>query len=88
MDRGSTILELSRSLALPLTQEDTPITMEAILIVEEAHITTMAPRMEMGMEQAATTTVPTHQHPLRRISVMLPITSAGRLDTTPMIVLS
>ena len=67
MDMGSIILELSRSLALPLTQEDTPITMEAILIVEEAHITTMAPRMEMGMEEATTRTVPTQQHPLRRI---------------------
>ena len=66
MDRGSTILELNRSLALPLTREVTPITMEAILIMEEAHITIVALRMETGMDQEAARTVPTQQHPLRR----------------------
>ena len=66
MDRGSIILEPGRSLALPLTREVTPITMEAILIMEEAHITIVALRMEMGIEQAAARTVPIQQHPLRR----------------------
>ena len=66
MDKESTIQELSRSLVLPRTREDTPITMEAILTMEEAHITIVALRIEMGMEEAATRTVPTQQHPLRR----------------------
>ena len=51
MDRGSTILELSRILALPLTPEVTPITMEAILT----------------MEEATDKTVPTQQRPARKI---------------------
>ena len=53
MDKGSTILELSRSPVSPQTWEDIPITMEATLTLEEVHITTVAPRMEMGMEQVA-----------------------------------
>ena len=61
MDRGSTILELSRSLALPLNREVTPITMEAILIMEGVRITTMA--LRMGMEETIDRTVPTQQHP-------------------------
>ena len=45
MDRGSIILELSRSLALPRTREDIPIiTMEATLTMEEAHITIVSVR--------------------------------------------
>ena len=68
MDRGSIILELNRSLALPRTREDIPIiTMEATPTMEEVHITTVAPRMGMGMEEAATKTVPTPPHPPRRI---------------------
>ena len=68
MDRGSTILELSKSLVLPRTREDIPIiTMEATLTMEEVHITTVALRMEMGMEETTTRTVPTQPHPLRRI---------------------
>ena len=67
MDKGSIILELSRRIALHLTPEVTPITMEATLIMEEAHITIVALRMEMGMEETTTRTVPTQQHPLRRI---------------------
>ena len=63
-------------------------TMEATPTMEEVHITTVAPGMEMGMEEAASRTVPTQQHPLRRTSVMSPVISAGKLDTTPMIVLS
>ena len=52
MDKGSTIQELSRSLVLPQTREDIPITIEAIPTMEEICTTTVAPRMEMGMEQA------------------------------------
>ena len=66
MDKESTILELSRSLALPLTREVTHITMEAILIMEEAHITTVPLRMGMGMEQATARTAPIQQPPPRR----------------------
>ena len=66
MDRGSTILELSRSLALPLTLEVTPITMEAILTMEEVPITIVNLTMETGMEQAVTRTAPTQQHPPRK----------------------
>ena len=58
MDRGSTTLELNRSLVLPRTREDIlTITMEATLTMEEVRITTVAPRMEMGMEKAAIGTV-------------------------------
>ena len=68
MDRGSTTMELSRSLVLPRSQEDIPIiTMEAILTMEDVHIATMALRMEMGMEEAAVRAVPTQQHQPRRI---------------------
>ena len=65
MDRGSTILELSRSLVLPLTPVVTPITMEATLTMEEVHTTIVAPRMVM--EEATDKTVPTHQCPPRKI---------------------
>ena len=68
MDKGTIILELSRSLVLPRTREDILIiTMEATLTMEEVHITIVAPRMEMGMEEAAARTVPTPLHPPRRI---------------------
>ena len=72
MDKGGTFLELSRSPAIPRTWEDILITMEAITMEDirtmaEVRIITVAPRMEMGMEQAATRTVPTQQHPLKRI---------------------
>ena len=68
MEKGSIILELSRSLVLPLTREDTfTITMEAIIPMEEVRITIVAPRMGMGMEEAAARTVPTRQRPPRRI---------------------
>ena len=67
MDRGSTIVELRRSLALPLTSEVTPITMESTLTMEEVHITTVAPGMEMGMVEGLARTVPTQQHPPGRI---------------------
>ena len=53
---------------LPRTREDIPIiTMEATLTMEGAHIPIVVLRMEMGMEEAVTKTVPTQQHPLRRI---------------------
>jgi hypothetical protein len=88
MDKGSTIQELSRSLVLPRTREDIHITMEAILTMEEVRITTVAPRMETGMEQAAIRTALTQPHPPRRIKVTLLVSSAGRLDTMPMSVLN
>ena len=63
----SITLELSRSLVLPQTRDDIPIiTMDATLTMEEVHITTVALRMEMGMEETTIKTVPTQQHPLRR----------------------
>ena len=61
MNRGSTTLLLQ-------TREDIPIiTMDATLTMEEVHITIVAPRMEMGMEEAAARTIPTPLHPPRRI---------------------
>ena len=83
MDKGSTIQELSRSLVSPRTREDLPITMEAIPTMEEVRITTVAPRMEMGMEQLAIRTALTQPHPPRRTKVTLLVSSVGRLDTTP-----
>ena len=67
MDKGSKILEPSRDPALPRTREGLPITMEATLTMEEVRITIVAPRMGMGMEEAAARTVPTQQRPPRRI---------------------
>ena len=72
MDKGSTTLELSRSLAIPRTREDTlipmrDITMEAIPTMEEIHTTTVALRMAMGVEETTIRTVPTPLHPLRKI---------------------
>ena len=61
--------------------------MEAIPTMEEVRITTVAPRMEMGMKQAATRTALTQPHPPRRTKVTLLVSSAGRLDTMPMSVL-
>ena len=55
MDKGSTILELSRSLVLPRKREDN----FSIPMEEVARITIMAPRMVKGMEEAMTRTVPT-----------------------------
>ena len=49
-DKGSTILELSRSLVSPRTREDTfNITMEVTITTEEVRTTIVAPRMVMGM---------------------------------------
>ena len=60
MDKGSTTLELSRSLVLPRTREDIPIiTMEAILTMEGVHTTIVALRMGMGMEETTVRAVPT-----------------------------
>ena len=68
MDKGSIIQELNRDLVLPRAREDTfTITMEAIIPMEEVRIIIVAPRMGMGMEEAAARTVPTQQHPPRRI---------------------
>ena len=66
MDKGSTILELSRSLVLPQTQEDRfSITMEVTIIMEGVRATIVPPRMAMGMEEATARTVPTLQPQLR-----------------------
>ena len=67
MDRGGTLLELSRSPAIPRTRKDILTTMEDIRTIEEAHTTTMALRMAMGMEEATVTAVPTPRHTPRRI---------------------
>ena len=73
MDKGSIILELSRSFAIPYTREHTliitmeDITMEEIRTMEEVHTTIVALRMAMGMEEATVRTVPTPRHPPRRI---------------------
>ena len=67
MDKGSTIQELNRSLVLPQTREGIPITMEATPTMEEVRITTVAPRMGMGMEEAAARTILTQQGSPRRI---------------------
>ena len=58
MDRGGILLELSSSPVTPRTQEDILITMEAITMedirtMEQVRTTTVAPRMAMGMEEAA-----------------------------------
>ena len=83
MDKESTILELSRSLVSPRTLEDLSITMEATLTMEEVLIITMAPRMDMGREQAVIRTALTQPQPPRRIKVTLLVTSVVRLDITP-----
>ena len=67
MDKGSIILELSRDPVSPRTREDLFITMEATLIMEEVRTIMVTPRMVMVMEEVADRTVPTRQHPPRRI---------------------
>ena len=62
IDKESTVQELIRSLVLPRTREDTfSITMEVTIIIEEVRTIIVAPRMEMGTEEATDRTVPTHQ---------------------------
>ena len=68
MDKGSIILELSRDPVSPRTREDPfSITMEVTTTMEEVCTIIVAPRMGMGMEEAAARTVPTWQHPPRKI---------------------
>ena len=68
MDKGSTILELSRAAVLTLTREDPfNITMEVTITMEGVRTIIMAPRMGMGMEEATAITVPTHQPQPREI---------------------
>ena len=55
MGKGNTIPELSISHVLPLDRED----IFSIPMEEVAHIITMAPRMEMAMEEATARTTPT-----------------------------
>ena len=60
MDKGSTILELSRDPILPRTREDPlNITMEVTITMEEVRTTIVAPRMGLVMEEATDRTVPT-----------------------------
>ena len=69
MELGSLTLEPSKSPAIPHTQEDTtipPITMEAILIMEGLHTTTVVLGIAMGMEEATIRIVPLPQHLPRR----------------------
>ena len=66
MGKGSITLEQRRNLILLLTREDLPITMEVTPTMEEVPITTVAPRMGMGMEQATIRTAPLQPHPPRR----------------------
>ena len=63
--QGNIIQEHRRSLVLPRTREDIPITMEAIPTMEEVCITTMVPRMGLGTEQATIRTAPIQPHPPR-----------------------
>ena len=68
MDKGSIILEPSRGLVLPRTREDPfNITMEVTLIMEGFRTTIVAPGMGMVTEEATARTVPTQQHPPKRI---------------------
>ena len=62
MDKESTIQELSRSHVLPLDRED----IFSIPMEEVARTITMAPRMEMAMEEATGRTAPTQQPQPRR----------------------
>ena len=60
MDKGSTILVLSRSHVLPQNRED----IYSIPMEEGERTIIMTPRMVTGMEEATARTVPTHQpHP-------------------------
>ena len=72
MDRGGTLLELSRSPTILRTQEDIPTTMEAttmedIRTMDQVRTTIVDQRIAMGMEGAAAITVPTLQHQPRGI---------------------
>ena len=55
-DKGSTILELSRSHVLPRNREDS----FSIPMEEVVRTTIMAPRMVVGMEEATDRTASTH----------------------------
>ena len=68
MDKGSIILELSRDPVSSRTREDPYIiTMEVTITLEEVCTTIVAPRTGMVMEEATDKTVPTRQHPPRKI---------------------
>ena len=77
MDKEGIIMEPNRSPDSLRIREDIPITMEF-------PTTTMALRIEMGMEQVVTGAALPRPHPLRRISAISPVSSAGRMDTTPL----
>ena len=68
MHKGSIILELSRDPVSPRTREDPfSITMEVTITLEEVRTIIVAPRTGMVMEEATDRTVPTRQHPPRKI---------------------
>ena len=83
MDKGSITQELSRSLDLPQSREDS----FSIPMEEVVRTTIMAPRMVMGMEEATDRTAPTHQPQPRRTWATSLATSARSLDIMPMNVL-
>ena len=62
MDNESKVQELTRSIVLPRTREDTfSITMEVTITMEGARTIIVAPRMAMETEEAMDRAVPTHQ---------------------------
>ena len=63
MGKEDTSQELSRSLDLPRSREDS----FSIPTEEVVRTTIMALKMVMGMEEATDRTVPTPQHPQRKI---------------------
>ena len=68
MDKGSTILELSRDPVLSRTREDPfNITMEVTITMEGFRTTIVAQGMGMVMEEATARTIPTQQRLPRRI---------------------
>ena len=83
MNKGSTILELSRSLVLPRIRED----LFSIPMDEGVRTTIVAPRMVMGMEEAMARTAAPHQPQPREIRVKSPVSSVPRPDIMPMNVL-
>ena len=80
MDKGSTILELIRSHDLPRSREGN----FSIPMEEVVRTITMVPKMVMGMEEATSRTVPTHQPQPREIRVKSFASNARRPDITPM----
>ena len=83
MDKGSTILELSRSHVLPQNRED----ICSISMEEGVRIIIMAPRMVIGMGGATVRIVPTHQPQPRETLAKSLVISVRRPNIMPMNVL-